>query len=57
MRIYKAKLAPDRVARLDAIGFNWGERRHADTDDWDEMYMELLKFHVTEVCVQHSGLH
>lgn len=34
--------------RLNQLGFDWGTRPEMSNMDWDEMYMELLKFHVKE---------
>ena len=36
----KGKLSPDRIQRLEAIGFIWCRQEHA----WDEMYQRLVRY-------------
>jgi len=36
----KGRLSPDRIQRLEAIGFIWCRQEHA----WDEMYRRLVKY-------------
>jgi hypothetical protein len=49
----KGKLSPDRIQRLEAIGFVWCRQEHA----WNEMYQRLVKYKkVYRDCNVMSGL-
>ena len=41
MRSRKHTLSPDRVKRLDSLGFNWNPR----TEQWEQNFAALQKFH------------
>ena len=37
------RIAPERIAKLDRIGFNWG-KKYPPPPSWDEMFEQLHKF-------------
>jgi superfamily II DNA or RNA helicase len=47
-RVRKAgNLSPDRIARLDALGFEWGDSHEASTADrWEAKFAELKAFRI-----------
>jgi superfamily II DNA or RNA helicase len=41
------ELDPERKAKLDSIGFSWGDAVATPEERWEQMYIELEKYHRT----------
>ena len=43
-RQFKNVMDEDRIAKLDAIGFEWSVKKNQEDEQWDRMYWKLTRF-------------